>query len=149
MEDKPKEPSQPIIPLSEFKNTQLGSNEINQDGVKFSYTISDIGQTIKDYTTWGYDLYNKKTEGTFVVASLRLSNTQLSNSFVTIQNFSLKDQSGRIYYPTSELFCNDSSPGSYVFSKSLFLKPDIPCTSKILFEVSKNNTGNYLIFEYK
>lgn len=130
-----------------YKEIQLGLDDTSRDGIDFSYTISDIGSLINTHD-WGYNFYNKKTTGTYYIIDLKLNNNLLNQFNLGVKNFKLVDEDGRIYYPGAVLFCNDNTV-NYFLSTIITLKPNIPCISRILFEVPKDNKGFWMNFQYK
>ena len=94
------------IPKPDYTDVSLGSGTVTKDNMGFSFTWSTIGQEIKAYSDWGFGYYDKTTSGNFAVVNLSINNTALSNSSISVWNFSLTDNAGRVYYPSKEIFCD-------------------------------------------
>ena len=150
--------------VDNWKDIQLGSATSSQDGVSFSFSNINFGQTqtLNPYNydassvidnLIGYD--NKTTVGAWWEVDLTLNNNQTNRIDLETRNFKMIDQAGRIYYPESALFCGRKFSADSTLLENyntlglvLSLEPDIPCVSHLLFEVSKDSTSNYLDFQY-
>lgn len=130
-----------------WKDVSLGSNGLKQDGFGFSVAGTNFGETFSQ-SSWG--IWNRKTEGAFLVVRLKTNNIDTKASSVRLSTFKIVDQAGREYFPSNLLKCNGEVVNSFSIGEQyLYLKPDIPCTMSLLFEVSKNTTNWYFNFKYK
>ncbi len=131
---------------SPWKTVVLGDRNVDDGGFTFSSSSTNFGKYFGD-TNWA--ISDRNTEGAFWGVKLTVNNQTLSTSSITLGNFKIIDQSGRQYYPSYMKSCDSNFTSFYIEPKLLILKPDIPCTVKLLFEVSENSERYNFQFDYR
>ncbi len=129
-----------------WTNIQLGADTISYNNISISNSIINYGKKVND-SKWGIFNYTT-TEGGFMDVGLKLNNNDVNSAFSYIKNIKLTDQQGRNYFPVSMLNCNGLK-GNLISENYIFIKPDIPCTVHLLFEVSENSESFYLNFQIR
>ncbi len=128
------------------EDIQLGSLPVPSSRYSLSFsptTIDNLGQVLSG--GFGYSTYKtRSTTGTFMRVAFNGVNTGLDSISVRADSFVLHDQDGRSYYPDQVYNCSypdsgygqsDSQKLAVTFNFAT-LKPGIPCTWVLLFEVS-------------
>lgn len=131
-----------------WKKISLGANPITEDGITYSQTINDLGQTIvASDPTWGFLTGGITTTGKFVQVNLTMNNDTQSSAAVEIALYYLADQAGRGYqFKETHSSC---SGGADSIATPQQLEPGIPCTAEILYEVSQQSQSFNLDFDAK
>ena len=131
-----------------WKKISLGANPITEDSITYSQTINDLGQTIlASDPTWGFLTGGINTTGKFVQVNLTMNNNTQSSAAVEIALYYLADQAGRGYqFKETHSSC---SVGADSIATPQTLEPGIPCTARILYEVSQQSQSFNLDFDAK
>lgn len=131
-----------------WKKISLGANPITEDGITYSQTINDLGQTIlASDPTWGFLTGGITTTGKFVQVNLTMNNDTQSSAVVEIALYYLADQAGRGYqFKETHSSC---SGGTDSIATPQSLEPGIPCTAEVLYEVSQQSQSFNLDFDAK
>lgn len=130
-----------------WKKISLGATPVTQDGITFSQTITDLGQSIPNLNNlWGTYGNGYTTTGKFVQVDLTMNNETQSSAVVEVVLYFLADQAGRGYQFTAD---RSSCGGDGFLSAPQLLEPGIPCTAHILYEVSQSSQSFNLDFDMK
>jgi hypothetical protein len=134
---------------TDTKSASVGKDVVTQDSISFTLETENIGDTIP-YSENGGEFSGKKTDGSWVSVKLHETNNSKDKMDITHSGFQLVDQVGRKYDASAWYLCDDDSRQytSYFGIQDVEIKPDIQCTNRILFEVSKNSNAFYLNFDY-
>ena len=137
--------------VDNWKSIRLGADKYSQDGIDFSNKVgTNYGHSIGIYQSYWGSLNLPPTQGNYESVELILNNNGIYQTPVSISGLKLEDADGRIYLPIASQYCGENIVSSYLpsTSSSILLKPSIPCSSIILFEVSAENKGFWLDFRY-
>lgn len=133
-----------------WKDIKLGADKITQEYIEFSNTGINYGHTIDPSTPWN-TLHLPYTQGSYQSINLKLNNTGLNQANISLNEVTFVDETGRTYQPIAAQYCGQSSVSTFLpsLSSQFVLKPDIPCTSHILFETSNSSKSYWVNFQYK
>lgn len=141
-------PEETVVPTATDTSEQIVIGALGQASERYALTFDapyfeNLGSTLAG--RFGYGTYSPRTStGYFISASFDGTNTGLSSFYMYAQSFVLEDQVGRIFYPEQVYHCSNPNNGygqtegqklSATFNP-VTLKPGIPCTWTLLFEVS-------------
>ncbi len=138
-----------------WKKISLGANAITQDGITFSDTITNLGQSISPSDNlWGQYVWSNGlkgspdvTTGDFVQVNLIMNNNTQSLASVEIALYYLADQAGRGFqWKADHSSCSNEADSINVPQQ---LEPGIPCAASILYEVSQQSQSFNLDFDMK
>lgn len=130
---------------SSWLKVSLGANSVTQDGVTFSQNIIDLGKSISQSDPiWQFDRGLVSATGKYVQVDLTMNNETQGTESIQVVPYFLADQEGRGYQFTAD---QSDCGGSGFLSAPQILKPGIPCTAHLLFEVSQQSNSFNLDFD--
>lgn len=138
----------------EWQKISLGANPITQEGITFSDTITNLGQSISPSDNlWGQYVWANNygqtitTTGEFVQVNLTMENNTQSLAVVEVVPYYLADQAGRGFqWKSDHSSCSNGADSVNVPQQ---LEPGISCTATILFEVSQQSQSFNLDFDMR
>ena len=136
---------------SKTNKIKLGDSEVISSDKKLKFSKMypfDIGQTINQ--TNGSPFI---TNGEFQQIKFTITNISLSNISIKLKDLKLTDQNGRIYTPnldaTTEFSLTDALVLDPTAKGAVYdLKPSIPTSVTIIFEVASDSQTFWLDFNY-
>lgn len=139
--------------LNDWKDMQIGNEEISKDGVDFSISPeTNLGHKISPSSSWGF-LGLPTSQGEYNAWKLKLNNYRTNNKdqmVIFINELRLENEKHVEYLPVAIKYCNENTVTLLTtVSHSIILKTDIPCVSDVLFELPVNSKGFWFNLKYK